>query len=119
MKARKPSRRPRLLTDILRDCSRAFYLTLRVLPKGVREPVGLAYLLARAADTVADTPDLAPEVRLGHLLQFRAQVEQGVSAEGGEKEQREHGHGGARVPQGPLRLAPPRQRRDQVQQQQW
>lgn len=63
-----------LLTDVLRDVSRAFYLTLRVLPDGVREPIGLAYLLARAADTLADTPGLPPEVRLRHLLLFRSLV---------------------------------------------
>lgn len=74
-------RRPALLTDLLRDVSRAFYLTLRVLPRGVREPIGLAYLLARAADTLADTPTLPPEVRLRHLLAFRGQVHGPVSAE--------------------------------------
>ena len=67
--------RDRLLTDILREVSRAFYLTLRALPSGVREPVALAYLLARAADTVADTPTLEPKVRLRCLLEFRDQVE--------------------------------------------
>lgn len=70
-----------LLTDLLRDVSRAFYLTLRVLPAGVREPLGLAYLLARAADTLADTPTLPPEVRLRHLLAFRGQVHGPVSPE--------------------------------------
>lgn len=68
------AQRRRLLTGILRDVSRAFYLTLRVLPGRVGEPVGLAYLLARAADTLADSPGLPPEVRLAHLLEFRAQV---------------------------------------------
>lgn len=69
-----------LLSDVLRDVSRAFYLTLRVLPDGVREPIGLAYLLARAADTLADTPGLPSEVRLRHLLTFRAQVHGPVDA---------------------------------------
>ena len=50
-----PSDRERLLTDLLRGVSRAFYLTLRVLPRGLREPMGLAYLLARAADTIGRT----------------------------------------------------------------
>jgi phytoene/squalene synthetase len=35
--------------------SRSFYLTIRFLPRPLREPVGLAYLLARATDTIADT----------------------------------------------------------------
>ena len=67
--------RKRVLTDLLRGVSRTFYLTLRILPKGLREPVGLAYLLARAADTIADTRLLPPQERLKHLVAFRAQVE--------------------------------------------
>jgi len=63
-----------LLGQLLRDVSRSFYLTLRVLPKGLRVPVGLAYLLARAADTIADTQLLPPQRRLDLLLAFRAQV---------------------------------------------
>ena len=35
--------------------SRSFYLTLKALPKELREPISLAYLLARTADTIADT----------------------------------------------------------------
>jgi len=60
---------------LLRGVSRSFYLTLRVLPRGLREPVGLAYLLARAADIITDTRLLSPEQRLGHLLTFRQQVQ--------------------------------------------
>ena len=59
---------------LLRGVSRTFYLSLTVLPKGLREPVGLAYLLARAADTIADTRLLPPDQRLGLLLSFRDQV---------------------------------------------
>ena len=67
--------RRHLLSDLLRSVSRSFYLTLRVLPGGLREPVGLAYLLARAADTIADTKLLPPRERLRTLLAFREQVE--------------------------------------------
>ena len=70
-----PGEEQRLLTDLLKGVSRSFYLTLRVLPKGLREPVGLAYLLAKAADTVADTRLLPPAQRLGYLLTLRAQLE--------------------------------------------
>ena len=59
---------------LLRGVSRTFYLSLTVLPNGLREPVGLAYLLARAADTIADTRLLPPDQRLGLLLSFRDQV---------------------------------------------
>ena len=67
--------RRRLLGTVLRDVSRAFYLTLRVLPSGMREPVGLAYLLARAADTLADTTLLPAERRLPALHAFRELVQ--------------------------------------------
>jgi farnesyl-diphosphate farnesyltransferase len=50
-----------------------------VLPGALRAPVGLAYLLARAADTIADSNAIAPEKRLAHLLAFRAQVAGPVS----------------------------------------
>jgi farnesyl-diphosphate farnesyltransferase len=60
-----------LLGPLLKSVSRSFYLTLRILPVGMREPVGLAYLLARAADTIADTSLIAPEKRLGLLLSLR------------------------------------------------
>jgi phytoene/squalene synthetase len=33
-----------LLTDLLRDVSRSFYLTLRVLPREIRPQISLAYL---------------------------------------------------------------------------
>ena len=66
--------RERFLADLLRGVSRSFYLTLRVLPRGIREPVGLAYLLARAADTISDTRILPPPERLTYLRAFRAQV---------------------------------------------
>ena len=75
------SERRRLLRDTLRGVSRSFYLSIRVLPGGLREPVGLAYLLARAADTVADTALLKPDDRLRLLLLFREQVEGGPSPE--------------------------------------
>lgn len=44
-----------LTGPLLKSVSRSFYLTLRVLPRALREPVSLAYLLARATDTIADT----------------------------------------------------------------
>ena len=70
-----PIGRRRLQTDLLKGVSRSFYLTLRMLPKGLREPVGLAYLLARAADTIADSVGLPPPERLNHLRAFRGQVQ--------------------------------------------
>lgn len=63
----------RLLTDLLKQVSRSFYLTLAALPGGLREPMGLAYLFARAADSIADTDLIARPKRLELLLLFRAQ----------------------------------------------
>ncbi len=63
-----------LLGPLLKGVSRSFYLTLRILPVGMRDPVGLAYLLARAADTIADTSLIAPEKRMELLLSLRSQV---------------------------------------------
>ena len=66
------ARRNRLLKDVLKGVSRSFYLTLRILPKPLREPIGLAYLLARTADTIADRRQAG--ARLEALVAFRAQV---------------------------------------------
>lgn len=43
---------------LLRGVSRSFYLSIRLLPGALRRPVVVAYLLARAADTLADTAEL-------------------------------------------------------------
>lgn len=68
------STRSVLLGPLLKGVSRSFYLTLRVLPSGMHDPVGLAYLLARAADTIADTSLIAPQKRMELLLSLRGQV---------------------------------------------
>jgi farnesyl-diphosphate farnesyltransferase len=57
--------------DLLRQVSRTFYLSLVVLPKSLRAPIGLAYLLARAADTIADTEVIDPTARRNRLEAFR------------------------------------------------
>ncbi|MEP7015892.1 MAG: squalene/phytoene synthase family protein [Verrucomicrobiota bacterium] len=53
--------------SILRAVSRSFYISIRILPSRLREPVGLAYLLARSTDTVADTAQIARDVRIETL----------------------------------------------------
>ena len=40
---------------LLENTSRSFFLTLKVLPRSIRKQVGLLYLLARVADTIADS----------------------------------------------------------------
>lgn len=49
--------------EILKNVSRSFYLSIRVLPRAMREPISLGYLLARASDTLADTAELPPGLR--------------------------------------------------------
>ena len=67
--------RNRLFNQILKGVSRSFYLTIRVLPKNIREPIGLAYLLARAADTISDRKHLGLRgSRMEGLETFRSQV---------------------------------------------
>jgi farnesyl-diphosphate farnesyltransferase len=63
-----------LLGDLLRQVSRSFYLTLRVLPGPVRGQIGLAYLLARATDTIADTDVIPVGERLEALDVLRSAI---------------------------------------------
>jgi farnesyl-diphosphate farnesyltransferase len=62
------------LEPLLRDTSRSFYLTLRVLPGAIRPQIGLAYLLARTSDTIADTELVSLQRRLDALLAFREAI---------------------------------------------
>ena len=55
---------------ILKSVSRSFYLTISFLPRPLREPVSLAYLLARATDTIADTATVPAAIRLTTLRDF-------------------------------------------------
>jgi len=61
---------PELIGPLLRDVSRSFYLTLRVLPKEIRPQISLAYLLARASDTIADTKAVPAPERVAILREF-------------------------------------------------
>lgn len=68
-----------LCGPILRAVSRSFYVSIRFLPKRLREPVGLAYLLARATDTVADTVQIPALVRAEMLTHLSSVVQGEVS----------------------------------------
>jgi len=63
-----------LLQTLLKSVSRSFYLTLAVVPSNVRAQVGVAYLLARAADTIADTGLIERSLRLRHLTRLQAWI---------------------------------------------
>jgi farnesyl-diphosphate farnesyltransferase len=68
---------PRDLDLLLRRVSRSFYLSLRVLPPAVRVQLKAAYLVARAADTIADTRILPSARRLELLRGLRAAIDDG------------------------------------------
>ena len=67
--------RQQLRGEVLRSVSRSFYLSLRVLPKPLRDPLSLAYLLARATDTIADTPEPGVEVRQRALVDLATAIQ--------------------------------------------
>jgi farnesyl-diphosphate farnesyltransferase len=71
---RRKSPAERQLSPLLKRVSRSFYLTLRVLPEKIRAQVGLAYLLARATDTVADTEIISWQERLLTLRMLRDRI---------------------------------------------
>src|SRR6266404_1151942 len=58
---------PTLPRTILSRVSRSFYLSIRLLPKELRDPVSLGYLLARASDTIADTAEIPIALRTENL----------------------------------------------------
>jgi len=63
-----------LLRGLLRDVSRTFYLTLRIVPRSVRGQIGTAYLLARTTDTIADTELVPLDDRLAMLHSLRGRI---------------------------------------------
>jgi farnesyl-diphosphate farnesyltransferase len=77
-----PPARPspdKALLPLLKGVSRSFYLSIRLLPRGLRHPVALGYLLARASDTLADAPGLVTQERLRALGDFAVAVRDGAT----------------------------------------
>ena len=62
------------LNDLLKQTSRSFYLTLRMLPHAIRPQISLAYLLARTTDTIADTGIIPVEQRLEALQKLQVRI---------------------------------------------
>ena len=56
--------------ELLKPVSRSFYISIRLLPKALREPVALGYLLARTSDTIADNSAIDVEKRIELLDRF-------------------------------------------------
>lgn len=63
------------LPALLKGVSRSFYLSIRLLPAGLRRPVAIAYLLARTSDTLADAPGIAAQDRIAALDLFMASIQ--------------------------------------------
>ena len=66
---------------LLRSVSRTFYLSIRILPAALREAMGVAYLLARTSDTIADSDGAAVPVRLRRLEEFGKMLQSGATAQ--------------------------------------
>jgi farnesyl-diphosphate farnesyltransferase len=67
---------PVFMKKLLRQVSRSFYLTLQILPHTIKPQLSIAYLLARAADTIADTGLVQVRKRMEALLQLRKCIEE-------------------------------------------
>ena len=61
--------------DVLKGVSRSFYLSLRFLPAPMRGPAGIAYLLARASDTIADSATIPAAERIAFLDLHARQID--------------------------------------------
>jgi farnesyl-diphosphate farnesyltransferase len=70
----------RLRGPVLRAVSRSFYLSIRFLPAQLRDPIALAYLLARATDTIADTHEIGAGLRQQHLATLAAVIQESIDA---------------------------------------
>src|SRR6266513_6071273 len=81
MTARSQSSIQHLQTTILRSVSRSFYLSIRFLPQQLREPIALAYLLARTTDTVADTTRIPGTVQMKTVKMLSNGIQGKVSRE--------------------------------------
>lgn len=58
------------IETLLKNTSRSLYLSVRALPRSMRPAFGIAYLLCRYADTIADTPVLPSSRRLYWIERF-------------------------------------------------
>lgn len=64
------------ITPLLKHTSRSLYLSVQALPRTLRTPFGIAYLLCRYADTIADTYLIPQERRLYWIERFPSIVRQ-------------------------------------------
>src|SRR5690349_5597478 len=69
------------LRALLRGVSRSFYVSIRLMPAGLERPIAVAYLLARATDTIADTARLPAAQRQEQLQDLAAVIEGTIPAQ--------------------------------------
>jgi farnesyl-diphosphate farnesyltransferase len=70
---------PDVTRDLLRSVSRTFYFSVRILPAALREAMGVAYLLARTSDTIADSESAPVSTRLRRLEEFGKMLQSGAT----------------------------------------
>ncbi|MDX2079376.1 MAG: squalene/phytoene synthase family protein [Terrimicrobiaceae bacterium] len=77
---------------LLSDVSRSFYLSLRIVPAVVREPLSLGYALARLSDTIADSSDAPSDERIRALRELPDRwVDRWTAPDPGEARLLKHG----------------------------
>lgn len=64
------------LNPLLKSVARTFYLSLSHLPAAIQQPLSLAYLLARLADTIVDVQTVPLELRIMLLSRLRGCVQE-------------------------------------------
>lgn len=69
-----------VMDALLKSVARTFYLSLTYLPKPIREPMSLAYLLARLADTVVDAQRVPISLRRELLNALKLAVQDPANA---------------------------------------
>ncbi len=74
------------LNRLLKQVSRSFYLSIRVLPREIRPQIGLTYLIARATDTVADTQSTPVAVRQTILQRMRIEIAAAVAGDPAQRQ---------------------------------
>jgi len=74
-------KQPDVTQELLRSVSRTFYLSVRILPPALRETMGVAYLLARTSDTIADSDGASASTRLRRLEEFSKLIQSGATAQ--------------------------------------
>lgn len=63
------------IAEHLKGVSRTYAILIPMLPRGLADPVGLAYLLMRIVDTIEDAPELSAAERSTHFASLVAALD--------------------------------------------